>query len=351
LYVSTDAQFDIPVSYEITGDAAKWVTIEPDMNSPNSTVYISNTHYLPVKVIIQPPADVAAGTYTGNIRLLTGTINKPSGTYGSQFQAAFMIRLTVKVTGTEFLSCSAGGVTIRDSEVGKPIEYYMTVADTGNIRIKPNITIDVWNQDQTKLMFSHDLLFNGLEILPTTSRALMNTFNADLRVGQYWGYVTIYPCQNSELVTFNIYEPGTIVDSGEFVRLENQAWAKIGDVVPINAVFKNTGQRVVSAKLKGVVTLDNKIVDTIDSEYYDVVPDNTTAIKVYFTPKKLGQYMITARILYNNKLSYEKSSVLNVNEGTEAFNWLYVLIIIVIIIIVLLLLINIKRKRHKIHRL
>ena len=137
------------------------------------------------------------------------------------------------------------------------------------------------------------------------------------------------------------------------VRLDNQPWAKIGDVVPIVAVFKNTGQRTVSAKFKGVVTSNDKIVETIDSEFYDIAPDETGNIMVYFTPKKYGQYIITGRILYNNKLSFEKSSVLNVNEGVEKqeFNWAYILIFIVIIIIILLLLIRIRRKRHSIHRL
>jgi hypothetical protein len=195
--------------------------------------------------------------------------------------------------------------------------------------------------------------FNSKEVLPTTNQALSSSFSADLRIGQYWAYVSVVPCGNSALTTFSVYEKGTIVDSGELIRLDNQPWAKTGDVVPITAVFKNTGQRTVSAKFKGVITSSNKIIETIDSDFYDVAPGETGNIKVYFTPKKYGQYIITGRILYNNKLSFEKSSVLNVNEGVEqqGFNWLYVLILIVIIIIILLLLIRIRRKKHRIHRL
>ena len=188
--------------------------------------------------------------------------------------------------------------------------------------------------------------------MPTISGAFTNTFDANLRIGQYWAYVTVYPCKNTELVTFNVFEKGTLVDSGDFVRLENQAWAKIGEIVPINAVFKNTGTRTVSAKLKGIVTLDNRIVDTIDTEYYDIAPGEIGNIPATYTPKKLGQYIITARILYNNKLSFEKSSVINVNEGTEqGFNWLYVIVIVVILVVIWLLLIGIRKKKHKMRRL
>jgi hypothetical protein len=146
---------------------------------------------------------------------------------------------------------------------------------------------------------------------------------------------------------------GSSVDTGELLRIDSQSWAKIGDIVPITAVFKNTGQRTVSAKFKGVITSDNKIIQTIDSEFYDIPAGEIGSIKIYFTPKKFGQYIISGQILYNNKLSFEKSTVLNVNEGIEApgFNWTYVLIFLVLIIIILLLLIRIRRKQHKIRRL
>ncbi len=353
LYVSTDAPFDIPLSYEVLGDIANWISVDPDLNSPNTTIYISNANYQTIRVLIKPPADTPSGTYTGDVRLITGALNKPEGQYGSQLQAAFMIRVTVTVTGTEFLSCSGGGIIIKDTEVGNPLEYYMTVSNGGNIRVRPTASIDIWNQDQTKLLLTKQLDFNNMEVLPTTNQAFSNTFTNTLRIGQYWAYVTVSPCGNSQLTTFNVYDKGTIVDSGEFIRIDNKPWAKVGEVVPIIATFKNTGQRTVSAKFKGVVVSENKIIETIDSEFYDIAPGQIGNITVYFTPKQYGQYFISGRILYNNKLSFEKGSVLNVNEGVveqEGFNWLYVLIIIIMIIVILLLLIRIRKKKHNIRR-
>jgi len=353
VYVSTDAPFDIPISYELLGDAKDWITVDPNLNDPNSTSYISNSHYLPIRVIVSPPADTPAGNYTATLRLITGTLNNAQGQYGSQLQAAFMIRLYLHVTGAQKMACSGGGIVVQDAEVGNPLEYSMTVGNSGNIRVKPTANIDIWNQDQTKLILSRKLEFNNKEVLPTTNIAFSNSFISDLRVGQYWAYVSVDPCGNSGLVTFNVYEKGTIVDSGDLIRIDNAPWAKVGDVVPINAVFKNTGTRTVSAKFKGIITSNNAIVETIDSEFYDIVPGQTGTIQVFFTPKKYGQYIITGRILYNNKLSFEKSSVLNVNEGVEqsGFSWYYVLIVLIIIIIILVLLISIKRKRRSMHRL
>lgn len=348
LYVSTDAPFNIPISYEILGDIQNWTSIDPDLNSPNVTIVINNSNYQPLRIIVQPPADTPVGTYTGNVRILTGTLNTIGGQYGSQLQAAFMIRISVKVTGSEFQSCSGAGIIIKDTEVGGLLDYSMNVFNSGNIRIRPTATIDIWNQDQTKLIMTKQIDFNNQEVLPTTSQVFFNTISNDLRIGQYWAYVTVIPCGNTALATFNVYEKGTIVDSGELIRLDSQAWAKIGDVVPLVAVFKNTGQRTVSAKFKGVITSNNKIVETIDSEFLDVAPGETASITVYFTPKKFGQYIINGRVLYNNKLTFEKSTVVNVNEGVEKteFNWFYVLILIIIIIVILLLLIRIRKKKH-----
>ena len=354
VYVSTDAPFNVPISYELLGDIKDWVTVDPDLNAPNSTVYISNANYQTVRVIIKPPADTPIGTYSGTLRLITGTLNNGGAQYGSQLQAAFMIRISVKVTGTQFLSCSGAGVVIRDSEVGNPLEYSMSVNNGGNIRVRPTATIDIWNQDQTKLIMTKNLDFANLEVLPTTNQAFYNSFISNLRIGQYWAYVTIAPCGNSNLVTFNVYEKGTIVDSGDLVRIENSAWAKVDEIVPINAYFKNTGQRTVSAKFKGVITSENRIVQTLDSEFYDIAPGQTGTLQVFFTPKKYGQYIITGRVLYNNKLSFEKSSVINVNEGVEHTDntvWIYALVFIVIIILILLLLIRIRQKRHSMRRL
>ena len=88
---------------------------------------------------------------------------------------------------------------IKDTEIGNPLEYYMTVSNGGNIRVRPTATIDIWNQDQTKLMMTKQLEFNNKEVLPTTNQAFSNTFTNNLRIGQYWAYVTIVPCGNSGL--------------------------------------------------------------------------------------------------------------------------------------------------------
>ena len=190
-----------------------------------------------------------------------------------------------------------------------------------------------------------------VDVLPTTSRIFSGESSSNLRIGQYWAYASVAPCGNSEIVSFSVLEKGQIADLGELVRIENKPWASTGEVVPITPIFKNNGARVVSAKFKGVITMNNKIVQNIDSDFYDVAPGQMINLTVFFTPKKQGQYYISGRALYNNKLSFEKSSILNVNSGEDItdINMLYVVVIIIIIIIILILLILIKRRKKRKH--
>ncbi len=352
VYVASDTDFDVPLEYEVLGDVAGWISFEPSINETNATLYVSRNHVQPLKIIIQPPADAASGEYNGGVRIITGTINKPGGPYGSQLQAAFLIRINVIVTGEQILSCNFGGLSIPDIEIGAPISYSFSVQNIGNVRVRPNISLDIWNQDQSRLAKSIVNAFNA-DVLPTTSRTFSGDSSNNLRIGQYWAYASVFPCENSEIISFSVVEKGQIADTGELLRVENKPWASTGEIVPINAIFRNTGQRIVSAKFKGVITMDNRIVQNLDSDFYDIPPGETTNITMFFTPKKQGQYYISGRVLYNNKLTFEKSSILNVNTGEDItdINMIYIIIIIIIVIIILLLLIKIKRKKQRMHRL
>ena len=353
VYVSSDTDFDVPLTYETLGDVAGWISFEPDINLTNATLYVSSSRIQPLKIIIQPPADAAVGNYTGAVRIITGTLNRPEGPYGSYLQAAFLIRIRVEVTGTQTLQCNFGGLSIPDAEIGRPVAYSLSVSNSGNVRVRPNSSIDIWNQDQTRLIATRVSSLGDIDVLPTTTRSLDGQIEDDFRIGQYWAYATVYPCGNTQLVSFSILEKGAIADNGELLRIENKPWASTGEIVPISAIFKNNGQRVVSSKLKGAVILNGKIVRTIDTDFIDVAPGEIANITDFFTPKKLGQYQITGRVLYNNKLTFEKSAILNVNQGEEIsdFNMLYVLVVIVIAVVILILLIKIKRRKQRMARI
>ena len=345
--LTTDTDYNLSVTYKVDGEISDWVRIEPE----KQPIFISKNNPARVLIIIEPPGDARNQKYSGSVRFLTGALAGPEGQFGTAVRAAINIRLGVEVTGQEIVRCDASGFRINDVEEGYPMEFHAIVTNKGNVRISPEFELEFWNQDQTELVETFTFRTNK-SILPTVQKNIFHSIPHDLDIGQYWVRISTPLCGNagSGFITMSVLEKGGVSDKGELLRIENKAWAKTGDIIPIDAVFKNLGSRIVSAKFKGTITSGEEIFKIINTDPLDVKPGETVKLRTYFNPVQEGQYMITGRVLYNKKLTFEKSSVLNVNPSgkapfaKKAFNWTTLTIVIVILIIVLLVMI-IKRKK------
>ncbi|MFA6073390.1 MAG: hypothetical protein WC758_04720 [Candidatus Woesearchaeota archaeon] len=345
LIVSTGSINNISVYYEAQGAIKDWISFNPEeqpiMMSANNPAFIG--------VIMQPPRDTAVGEYEGIILISTGPLGEQSGSMGTNVVVAFEIKVKVKVTDAQILICTAGGFDIKDAEIGMPLDFSATTSNGGNVRVTPLFNITVYDQDQKNII--ETLNYNSInEILPTLSGEIKAKLEHKLQPGQYWANVSSPTCNSQSTITFSILEKGGISDVGDFVRIENDAWAKTGDIVPLTAQFRNRGSRTVSAQFKGTVMLDGKIIKLISSDKIDVLPNQLAGLEIFFTPKDIGQYRISGRINYNNKITYERSSILNVEEGTNVVansnrTIYYVALLIIIILIMGLLILIIRRKR------
>ncbi|KHO45597.1 MAG: hypothetical protein QS98_C0009G0006 [archaeon GW2011_AR3] len=318
------------------GDIADWLRIEPD---PESLSFSSSAPYT-MKVVVEPPVDAANGVYTGEIRILTDSAGAGEGTVGSQVRASVSLEVTVRITDVELKACSAGAASLDDTEIGLPLSLEWLVRNTGNVRIAPRITIDIWDKDKQSLIASRE--YESAEILPTTEQGFNRKFSSEgMAVGQYWANMAIQDCDYSGLTTFDIVEKGVISDKGEILAVEAASYVYSGDIVPVTAKFMNRGIRAVTAKFKGDIRLDNKIVQLIESEVVLVEPGETVGLTSFFTPEKTGKYSVSGHVVYNNKLTFEKSTIINVNPkqktltiGTALLVALYLAIIITIIFLI-----------------
>ena len=153
-------------------------------------------------------------------------------------------------------------------------------------------------------------------------------------------------CSGSATLTFDVYERGGIVDSGEFVDIEVEPWNNVGDIIPITAFFQNLGERTVSAKLKGTITKNDRLFKVIDTDFFNTPPGEIVGIETFFNPTEPGRYLMEGRILYNDKLTYQRSAIINVRGEAlgGGFAWNYIFIIIIIIFLILL--IRKKKRRY-----
>ena len=229
----------------------------------------------------------------------------------------------------------------------------MAVSNSGNIRIRPTVSIDVWDIGKENLVLSREIILD--EVLPTTEKAMFRAITHNLDTGQYWANIAIDECGASTITTFSVFEKGGVADRGELRYITNKAWAFVGETVSITALFQNIGERVAYAKFQGDIRLDDKVVKVIETEEAEVPKGETRNFDIYFSPEKEGRYVITGKVAYNKKVTFERSSILNVNpsevadeeesSGDRMGALLIYLILIVTILFIIRKIIKEKKKR------
>jgi hypothetical protein len=349
--VSTSVPGSLTAHYEIYGDIEDWVRV--DMNGTSFTIMGQVPYKL--KVIVTPPSDAQNGNYTGFLRIVTDKLGDLTGGTGSVVRAAVTLDLKAEITGEEVLACRAGAFSIPSVEVGYPIELSYSIVNDGNVRLKPHVSLDIWDQMQENLLYTHEFFE---ETVPQTEELrITKTVFAQLPVGQYWANVNVVECGISELLTFNILEKGAIADNAELLEVRTKPWVSVGEIVPIIATFRNNGQRSVFASFRGKITLNDQIVNVIGTEEVQVSSGQVVNFTSFYTPKQPGKYVVSGRVYYNRKLTYEKGTVINVIPRTEkpavvpqGLRLIPIIMYTIILIIIIILLSKIRRKRVR-HRL
>jgi hypothetical protein len=340
--VTTDSTELVDAEVEVFGEGSEWFNFSAtDFNFSKDAPY-------QLRVAVQPFNDTQLGTYNVNLTITTGTLmHTTQGRMGTSTRASFRIPVKITVTGTERLLCTVGGVQVLDAEEGTPITVRLTLINRGNVRINPNVELEVFDQLQSKSLGTRAVEF-GSRVLPTVSQEATRTFVFDLDQDQYWATVRVPECGYSDLMTFDILEPGGVKDDGEFLRIDAPAWGNTGEIIPIKAIFRNKGARSVRASFRGTITNieSGEIVKVINSETYLVDPDLTAEIETFFNPEVGGQYRVSGKVYYNSKLTGERDTLINVNGSPVANGFRPTTAIIIgMIILILLLLIGIRRRR------
>ena len=347
--VSTASDDELIASFKPQGEIKEWLDFEPN----TTTFRVTRENPYKLKIKVQPPSDVRVGNYSGSIEFITEGIGDISGRAGSLIKTAVTLTINVEVTGKEIINCRAGAFSFNDAEEKFPFEFGYTIINDGNVRLKPLITLDVWDQLQEKLLLTKD--FIGDEVLPTTEKRISGSLQNALGEGQYWVNMEVNECKSNGMLTFSVVEKGGIADRGELTEIINKPWAYTNETVQITAKFQNSGKRSVTARFKGTIRLDDKIVKLIETEEIIVPVGETADFDIFFVPEIPGRYTINGRAVYNKKLTFEKGTVLNVNPAAEEkivkkFSFLPLLIYIAIIMTIFFIVRKIikEKKRKKI---
>jgi len=332
IVISADA--DRPVFVELIprGEIVDWL----DLSVWNFTVSKNEPYFL--KVSINPPDDIPNGNYTGFLRIMTGELGEGvKGNAVGIIRSSLDLSINADVTDIEVTDCISNSFNVNSVEEGDDIVFTMDVVNNGNVRLRPRVTIDIWDENQISIVKNEE--FRGKVILPTTKDKLSFRVDSEgLGIGQYWADVSVIECYDSKTLTFDILKPGALRAEGALLGIVTRREAEIGQTVPIEINFKNTGEKEVDAQFKGRVTLGDKIIQILETERLNVPISETEKFNLFFTPQEEGKHIISGRVFYSGKRTFESSAVLNVIS--KQFKWgaiiapiIYVLLIFVIAIL------------------
>ncbi len=309
LYNPEEIITDIEIS--AGGPFANWIFFHP---GKKFSIPAKSSYRL--KAYIEPPADIANGVYNGTIYVLSKPRRIPvvEG-YGLSIETAITLFVFVDITGEQIIRYGVKSISAETAEEGDPISFTFTGMNTGNVRTSPVARIEIYNWNRSALMKRES--FTLEETLPTTERTyVVNVSSNGLSEGQYWANVSVLVSGNligSDLKTFDIVKKGSLARTGELLHVSvNTPWARTGDIVRIDPVFKNTGQVPASAKFKGEVYIDEMLLDTLESDVIEIQPGASANLTVYYTPKRPGRYTVSGAVYYSGKITYEKGTVINV---------------------------------------
>ncbi len=311
LTVSTNSGEQLVASITTSGETSDWLYFEPNTTS----FVLSSSVPYKVKVIVRPPKDAKNDTYSGKITFTTERFGNLTSRAGGFVKTGVSIGVELRITGQEQAGCSSGSIDISDAEYSEPILVQAKVINSGNVRLRPEIQVEVWDQQKTTKVLQRSVITE--EILPTAEKTVTARIPNSLETGQYWAEVFVKQCASIKTKMFDIAEKGTISDKGELSGIKNPNWAFVNDTVPIEATFANNGNRPVAAVFKAGIYLEDKLILPIQSEELTVSPGQQITFRTYFSPEKPGRYVITGRVVYNKKLSYEQSSILSINPRPE----------------------------------
>lgn len=312
--VGTSGSEDLTCTVELTGNTKDWITID------KGTAFILPANgRVELKAIIQPKEDATIGKYDGAIYIKAAPTSNATSGAGLTVGAGIKIRVYAEITGEETSSFKLRSVGVSNTEIGYPIKFTAVIANTGNVKVTPEIKVEIYD---TTGNLKKTATIPGIEILPTVEALIpLNVPSQDLDSGKYTA--KIIAGTEEQTATFSILEKGTLALQGVLKMVSlNKIWAETGEPIKITGEAENTGQIPIDgAKLNVEVYLideqfqTEKLVKTFQSDETLSIPvGGTIVLTSYYTPTKAGRYTISGALAYSGKKTMAKATILNVIE-------------------------------------
>ena len=282
------------------GEISDWISVDKG----SMFVFPEGAKSVPIVFTIAVPDDAANGQYSTGAVIRAGAppVSETGGAVSS-VSAGVSLSFSVDVTGDQVEDYLVTDVRIPDAEVDDPIQVVLTIENKGNVQARPSmISIEVVDQFKQR-RFTESV--GGMQLVPpyTTGKSIAQIPHT-LPTGQYWADVEVFGkdgrLYEESNIAFEIVNQDELKVIGELQSLSVPG-VNDGEIVRIDAVFGNIGERPVNAVLVSEIYRGKSLIKVLESDPVSVDFDESNHIISYFTPPRTGTYTVKGYVNYADK--------------------------------------------------
>lgn len=301
---------------ETEDEAGDWITFSDyDSNTPLTEGIISPYGKQSILVTISVPPDAANGIYNATIYASTQS-EGISGKIGTQSVFRTTCHMTIKVTDIQRLSGIVEYISVLDGEVNQPLPIEIKFSNTGNVVAKPSITIVMEKDGIT----TDQVTVNNAEVDRSSSKIIQTDWDTTgQKTGKYNAKISVSldgSLLKRENIPFELFPVGTLTQEGEFVTLTSDGNLHPGTLLKVIGTFRNTGDMGTTTKMVGEVIKNGNLIETIESNELLVPAHQSKQLTSYLDIPDIGDYVITAHMIYAGKETDEKELTFTVSEAS-----------------------------------
>ncbi len=298
------------------GELSNWISYYDEEGNELTNITIAGKNSTRILLKFKIPVDAPSGNYNSTVYVENVPGSAAHGGVGAQMLIRMPVDVTIVVTGKQILTGVVNGITLQDTEIEYPLRIKTMFRNTGNVVATPVIAVTI-SKDGAVIDKSSKaekaVKPRTMEEIPVewdTKGQAVGDYLADVKVSLDGN--VLYEREQP----FKVLEKGTLTRKGVLATLSYEGEPAVGEMIKTIATFKNTGKIDTNAKFTGEVHRNGKLIETIESDEFEVPVRETTTLTSYLKLDKPGNYRITGYAVYEGKKTDSKELQLEV-QGVE----------------------------------
>lgn len=300
-------------SFQPGGDIGQWLTIvdTEDRTQVLETITAGANSRARVLLRLNIPEDAPNGTFRGVVRVMAAGSGSTQGNgAGASVNIGAEILVQAIVSGTQVIDGKLIDASVNQVELGSFMRINSVVQNLGNVRVNPQVTLEVLNPEGT-VVFQET--FQQESIFASETGALTAEWDTTgQELGDYRVKTSVrfgdFDVGEREF-DFTILPFGTLTRQGELRSLELVVKPDPQDLGMMHAIFQNTGQIDTLAKFIGEFYFGDRLIDVLTSEEVLVLVGEQKRLEVFPRAGEAGEYSIRGKVNFEGK----ESEVLRLN--------------------------------------